>query len=146
MTTTPTTEEAQEHVRKLLAERPGHILDASPEELEHLLDVASVAMETKSEPAVGIKYDGGKPRWDLLPYKAVSSIVDVLTYGAKKYKEWNWLLVEDADDRYFAAAMRHMVARRNGEILDPETKLPHLAHAACCILFSLHFDVIGETK
>jgi hypothetical protein len=39
------------------------------------------------------------------------------------------------------AAMRHMRARYGGEILDSESGLPHLAHAACCCLFSLAFDL-----
>ena len=38
----------------------------------------------------GRKFDGGKMRWDLLPYDAVEKIVDILTYGAEKYDPNNW--------------------------------------------------------
>lgn len=86
----------------------------------------------------GRKNDAGKPRWDLIPYDALGSVVDVLTYGASKYGAWNWTRVPESRDRYFAAAMRHLVAWRSGEANDPESGLPHLAHAACCVLFLIH--------
>lgn len=92
---------------------------------------------------MGMKFDGGKDRWDLLPWKAVREVVSVLTYGAAKYKPFNWLMVNDANDRYFAAALRHLTAWRGGETIDPESGQRHLAHAACCVIFLLGFEV-GE--
>ena len=83
----------------------------------------------------GKKYDGDKPRWDLLPLDSVEQVVDVLTYGAKKYAPDNWKIVGDYRRRYYAAAMRHIVAWWRGEIIDPETGMHHLAHAVCCLLF-----------
>ncbi len=95
-------------------------------------------------PVVGRKDDGGKPRWDLLPWGAVEQIVKVLDYGAKKYEPHNWKKLENPDERYFSAALRHLVAWRGGERLDPESKLPHLAHAACSILFLLALGAKNE--
>jgi len=89
---------------------------------------------------IGQKHDTGKARWDLLPYESVEYIVDVLTFGAEKYAPDNWKKVPDPMNRYFAAAMRHLVAHRKGEQLDPESCRSHLAHAACCLLFMLHFE------
>ena len=92
----------------------------------------------EDEPA--IKYDDGKPRWSLLPWKAVNEIVKVLTYGANKYTDDNWHKVvntSDGEDRYFSAMMRHLYAWREGEKVDPESKLSHLAHAGCCLIFLL---------
>jgi hypothetical protein len=90
---------------------------------------------------LGKKDDAGKPRWDLLPYEAVEQVVQVLTFGAKKYPDPdNWRRVPNHKDRYFAAAMRHLVAWKLGEKVDPETKLPHLAHGVCCMLFLLAKD------
>lgn len=86
------------------------------------------------------KHDKGKPMWDLLPYGAVAQVVDVLTFGATKYGPWKWPMVEDARNRYFAAAMRHLTAWKEGEERDNESGLRHLAHAACCVLFLLWFD------
>jgi hypothetical protein len=89
---------------------------------------------------LGSKADAEKPRWDLLPWKPLAAVVEVLTYGAKKYAPDNWQEVPLASRRYFAAAVRHLVAWNEGEGTDPESGHPHLAHAACCILFLLWFD------
>ncbi len=89
---------------------------------------------------LGTKLDTGKLRWDLLPTAQVRRIVEVLTFGAVKYSPGNWMLVPEPVDRYYAAALRHLAAWRDGEQLDPESKLPHLAHAGCCVLFLLWFE------
>lgn len=83
------------------------------------------------------KSDSGKPRWSLVPFDAMGSVVEVLTYGADKYGEGNWKGLSDFENRYFNAAMRHLIAWKNGEKNDSESGKPHLAHAACCILFML---------
>lgn len=97
--------------------------------------------EATIEAAPGIKHDAGKPRWDLLPWREVGSVVDVLTHGAAKYSPGNWKRVEDQRSRYFAAAMRHLTLWWGGERLDEESGRPHLAHAACCVLFLMWGDV-----
>lgn len=89
---------------------------------------------------LGRKDDTGKPQWGLLPFEAVSQVVDVLTFGARKYAPGNWRHVPNANERYFDAAMRHLVAWKQGERLDPESGLHHLAHAGCCVLFALALD------
>lgn len=88
----------------------------------------------------GKKFDGGKPMWDLIPLKTVGKIVDVLTFGANKYAPGNWKLVPNAQERYFAALLRHLEAWQSGESNDPESGLSHLAHAGCCLLFLLWFE------
>jgi hypothetical protein len=60
--------------------------------------------------------------------------------GAKKYSPDNWKSVPDGKRRYYSAALRHLAAWREGEKLDPETGLPHLSHALCCLLFMSYFD------
>lgn len=89
---------------------------------------------------LGFKLDKEKRRWALLPWREIGQVVDVLTYGARKYTPDNWMWVPQGERRYFEAAMRHITVRRMGEVNDPETKLPHLAHAVCCLLFWLWFD------
>lgn len=91
----------------------------------------------------GVKHDGGKPRWDLLPLSAVEPIVVVLTFGAIKYAPGNWMTLDDAVERYYAAMMRHLAAWRGGERYDPESGLHHLAHAGCCMIFLLWFETRG---
>lgn len=88
----------------------------------------------------GVKYDGGKRRFSLLPLRQLLKVVDVLEHGAKKYAPDNWRKVPEPSTRYFDAAMRHLSAwRLDGEI-DEESKLSHLAHAVCCCLFLMYFD------
>jgi hypothetical protein len=89
---------------------------------------------------VGYKADGEKDRWDLLPWREVEDVVKVLTYGARKYADDNWQKVPGAERRYVAALHRHEAARRRGEYLDPESGLPHRAHALCCLLYLAWFD------
>ena len=63
-----------------------------------------------------------------------------MEFGAAKYGQDNWQRVPEARQRYFDAAMRHLLAWWDGERLDAESGLPHLAHAGCCILFLLWAD------
>lgn len=95
----------------------------------------------EKEKLKGVKLDRGKPDWTLLPWGAVEQVVRVLDHGVEKYSREGWRKVEGARLRYSAAALRHITTRLRGERLDPETGLPHLAHAVCCLLFLLEmFD------
>lgn len=86
------------------------------------------------------KHDGGKPRLDLLPFMAVTEVGKVMTFGAQKYGDNNWREAKpDQYHRYEAAAYRHLFAYSQGELIDPESGLPHLAHAATNLLFLLEF-------
>lgn len=106
----------------------------------HLLDAVGEDRRQRN-PLEGRKFDGEKLPWNLLPWEAVEQVVEVLRFGARKYAPENWRHVENARERYFAATQRHLVAWWRGERADPETGLPHLAHAACCVLFLLAFEV-----
>jgi Domain of unknown function (DUF5664) len=86
---------------------------------------------------VGTKYDADKLRLDLWPLRAYLSIGAVITLGAKKYAPRNWQKLESFDDRFYSALMRHLTSWRLGEKNDPETGLPHLAHAGCNLVFLL---------
>ena len=89
----------------------------------------------------GRKYDSEKPKLHLLPPKAVIEVGKVLTFGAAKYDPENWKKVPDLQNRYTSAALRHIFAHMDGEELDPETSLSHLAHAMCCLLFKLEIEL-----
>ena len=96
--------------------------------------------------ASGIKYDGEKPKMNLLPPKAIVEISKVLTFGAEKYDAENWRKLDDLQNRYTAGALRHIFAHMDGEELDSETNLSHLAHAMCCLLFKLEIELEERTK
>lgn len=90
---------------------------------------------------LGTKLDHGKPMPRLLPPRSLLAIADVLTFGAAKYAVDNWKWVEDAHERYTDALFRHLYAWQDGERNDPESGLHHLAHAGCCLLFLLWFEL-----
>ena len=73
------------------------------------------------------KLDVDKDRWDLLPTRALREVVRVFAFGAKKYSDHGWKTVPGARERYYAALLRHVTAWFEGERIDSETGLPHLA-------------------
>lgn len=90
--------------------------------------------------SIGRKDDSDKNRLDLIEPSFIEGVGEVLTYGAKKYTADSWQNVEDAEDRYYAALLRHLMAYRAGETADKESGLSHLKHAACNLMFLLHFE------
>lgn len=90
------------------------------------------------ESKVGIKFDGGKARIDLVPTQPLLDIAEILTIGAEKYSERNWEKGMPWG-KVYASLQRHMFAWWAGEDLDPETGKSHLAHAGCNIIFLLEF-------
>lgn len=88
----------------------------------------------------GRKDDQAKVRWDLLPGDALNEIAKVLTFGANKYGDRNWEKGM-AWHRPFGALMRHMWDWWRGAPPDKETGLSHLAHAGCCLLFLLSYEL-----
>lgn len=92
----------------------------------------------------GRKDDQNKNRLDLISPEFIEGVGEVLTFGAKKYAPNEWHKVEDAENRYYAAALRHLLAYRKGEKLDPESGISHLKHVATNIMFLQFFE--EETK
>ena len=76
-----------------------------------------------------IKRDGGKPEPSLVPWASIKAMARVRRYGIDKYgAAESWRDVEP--HRWIDAALRHIYAHLNGEIIDPESGLPHLWHAS----------------
>ena len=90
----------------------------------------------------GRKCDGGKLEYGLLPPLALEETVKVLTFGAQKYERDNWQKVPDAKRRYFDALQRHVWSWKQGEQIDPESGIHHLAHAMCCLMFLHEHDIM----
>lgn len=78
----------------------------------------------------GLRYNQGKPRYDLVHTWAHEQMVNVLTAGAKKYAPRNW---EGGMEwsKVLASLKRHLAAIENGEDFDKETGELHAAHLAC---------------
>lgn len=96
-------------------------------------------------PTVAVKHDDGKLPYHLVPSDALEEIIKVLAFGAKKYGDNNWATGMNWS-RCFSACMRHLWAWWRGESKDSETGLPHLAHAGCCILFMIAYELRGVGK
>lgn len=99
-----------------------------------------------SEPE-GTKHDKDKTRYDLLPPEALEAIAQVLTFGAKKYGDRNWEKGIEKG-RLIRAALSHtlkwwsaVLSKDEAARLDDETGLSHLAHAACCVIFLLTYEI-----
>lgn len=92
--------------------------------------------------ATGVKKDEGKPRWELLPFDAIEGVVEILTFGAKKYDARNWEK-GIVYGRVFGATMRHLTAWWRGEDKDKESGRSHLEHAMCELMFLSAFEKRG---
>jgi len=101
-----------------------------------------------------VKLDEGKLRYDLMPFKALDEVARVLTYGINKYPEpeQNWYVNSTEVDlkRYKAAILRHLSRVMQGEQIDEESGLRHLAQIAtnCLFLIELEdkFEIRKETE
>lgn len=91
----------------------------------------------------GKKDDAGKPQWHLFPWRAAQKVVEVLMHGALKYGEFNWKKLDDIENRYLDAALRHMVEYALGKRIDVDSGKPVLAHAVCCLMFLLELEEEG---
>lgn len=99
----------------------------------------------KAPHETGAKLDAGKNRLGLVLggfALALEEVGKVGTYGAnEKYTENGWKDVPNGEKRYLDAKYRHEMAYHRGEINDPVTGIPHLAHAAWNSLAALHFHL-----
>lgn len=88
----------------------------------------------------------GKLRWELLPLETIEQVVRVYTFGAEKYAPDSWQNLDDGYRRYKAALMRHIVAHEKGEMVDDESGILHLAHAAWNAIAMLHIVMNEKTE
>ena len=93
----------------------------------------------------GMKFstDGDKLDWTLLPWDSVEEVLKTLHYGATKYEARNWEK-GNSYNKYYAAAMRHMMAWHMGQDFDEgESELHHLAQASFNLLALLAWQMRG---
>lgn len=109
--------------------------------IDHQKKVEQTALAYDARRALGgVKFDQAKIRTDLLAFDALEATAEVLTHGATKYGDRNW---EQGFNwmRIVGALTRHLFAYIRGEDRDPETGLLHLAHASCCLMMLLTFQL-----
>ena len=81
---------------------------------------------------------------------ALVGIRKILEHGAKKYGRESWKSLPDAQQRYFAAYMRHRFDSEGNELpenhIDKDSGLPSIHHALCNIVFLLWFEIQEDQK
>lgn len=79
----------------------------------------------------GAKLDDGKLLAGILQQfsMALTAVMEVATFGANKYSRGGWLHVENGEQRYSDAMMRHYL-KETIETTDPDSGLLHEAHLA----------------
>jgi hypothetical protein len=85
----------------------------------------------------------------LLPPYALEQCSWVHKLGASKYGAYNWRDTGVCATTYVSAIMRHLNAWRDGEDLDPESGISHIAHiaASCNILLdAAHCDKLQDDR
>ena len=85
-----------------------------------------------------------KPPLTLVPAALPIITSVVMKLGAKKYGPYNWRLKKVRRTVYIEAAMRHLLSALDGEDCDPESGVPHEAHAAACVGIILDALVTGN--
>ena len=96
--------------------------------------------------SAGKKFDEGKLRYDLIPAIGLNELAKVVTFGATKYGDNNWKLLDDPENRFYAALERHTQAWRMGETIDAESGLHHSSHAATNALFLVWNCIENQNK
>lgn len=84
----------------------------------------------------------GKAPLDLLPWEALGPVAEAFACGARKYRRDNWRSLTSRRV-YLGAALRHLAAWAMREDTDPDSGLPHLAHAAASVLILLTAEIHG---
>lgn len=81
-----------------------------------------------------------------LPPAALVPVAQVLRNGAEKYGRANWRQHSLLRTVYLEAAVRHIFADLDGQSIDEESGLPHIAHAVAGLLIMLDAEAIGKCQ
>lgn len=102
---------------------------------------ADAALQTNG----GLRFDSGKPRFDLIPPEPMLALANHFAVGALKYAERNWELGMNWG-RCFRSTMSHLWKWLGGEEFDDETGSHHLICAAwnCFVLYAYWARGVGK--
>lgn len=90
------------------------------------------------------QYGEQKPKVSSTPTLAIREMGKVFELGAKKYGRYNWRLHTVSATVYYDAAQRHLMAWFEGEDIDPESGVNHLAHVMACMAILLDAEERGK--
>ena len=80
------------------------------------------------------RHNNGKLQWSLVDFKSLEPMVRVLEFGAQKYALDNWKKGLPSK-QVCESLLRHVFAMLDGELIDPESGLPHVGHVQCNAMF-----------
>ena len=79
-----------------------------------------------------------------VPPSAILYTSLAMNNGGQKYGFYNWRGKKVVFSVYYSAAMRHLFALLDGQELDTESGLPHLAHASACLAILIDAKETGN--
>ena len=109
-------------------------------------EVETIKKDREKQVQEGTKYDTGKPRiGEMIKDFGIPllEVCKVWEFGTVKYSKSNWKKVDEGEDRYTNAMIRHFLAE-DEEGIDAETEIAHYAHLAWNALSRIKF--IMENK
>jgi hypothetical protein len=95
------------------------------------------------DPTTGGRKQVKAAQMSQLPWDSLLQVAEVAEYGSRKYARHNWRKGYPWSWN-FDALTRHLAAWVEGESIDPESHLNHMAHAAWHCLAILHFAAHGR--
>jgi hypothetical protein len=108
-------------------------------------DLLPWEQEAAKKTNLGMRFNTGKTRFDLIPQSWIRSLAQILTVGANKYEPRNWEKGLSWSET-LGSLHRHLDAWVSGEQYDKETKCHHLGHVAWNALALMTMQLRGIGK
>jgi len=101
---------------------------------------SDIVSTVRTESSEAKHFDEGKPDLSMLRFDALEQVSKVFEFGQRKYGRDNYLSGMPWT-KLTASTLRHVFKWLGGETVDPESFQNHLAHAVCCLLMLLTYQV-----
>lgn len=96
--------------------------------------------DTNPKDGVGTR----KVPFSTIPSEVMAEIGLGMLEGARKYGRHNYRVAGVRASIYYDAAMRHLTAWWEGQDIDPDSGLPHIVKALCCLTILRDSQINGK--